>query len=182
MPRRAHHQASTQRTSLSTLYFLTISSFALAHYANAAPSGSSSNPSSSSGKPPPPLPFRHQAGPPAIASSPHDIIVASSKDGNGHIQIERNHASQSRRRRDPEALLSWADEQAARLRSKHRKKRKKREREHESNREDDIGLSKRQAQEQGYTELHNLFSDTEVGDRVISPCTKAMLTFHAFFN
>lgn len=61
-------------------------------------------------------------------------------------------------------MLAWADEQAKRMKSRYRRGKR-------SNTEDEGGgrfpegerKSKRQAH-QGYEELHNLFSDTEVSN------------------
>jgi N-acetyl-anhydromuramyl-L-alanine amidase AmpD len=89
-------------------------------------------------------------------------VIGHSKDGAGHIQIARNHAAQVKRKRDPEALLSWADVQAKKMKSRYRSGRKrKRERQEHDPVERPKMIAKRQNQ-QGYEELHNLFSDTEV--------------------
>jgi len=90
-------------------------------------------------------------------------VIGNGKNGAGHIQIARNHAAQVKRRNDPDALLKWADQQALQMKSRHSGPKKKK-RKGESNGPGDTskGMSKRQNQ-QGYEELHNLFSDTEVG-------------------
>lgn len=148
MPRHRRNGHHSYMNSISSLSVLLISSLSLSsHYANAAPSGSSSG--------------SHTRHAPSPSPSLHEVIVgASSRENSGHIQIARNHGLQSRRQRDPHALLAWADEQAARLVNKHARGKRKRRKEEITGKED--SLSKRQDQGQGYAELHNLFSDTEV--------------------
>lgn len=93
----------------------------------------------------------------------HAIVIGNTKDGAGHIQIARNHAAQVKRKRDPEALLNWADVQVRKMKSRYRSGRKrKRDRKEDHTAERPKTMAKRQNQ-QGYEELHNLFSDTEVG-------------------
>lgn len=133
---------------------------------NAAPSSPSPSPSvasSSSSQ----STYAHQA---ARQSHPHH-----------HIELERNHAAQSLRKRDPDALLSWADEQVARLKAKQRQRRQlKRSKKRDAvgshlglGRDERISKTKRGDQvdsesgsrlkrrQKGYEELHNLYSDTE---------------------
>lgn len=134
-------------TSLSYLHFLLLLSSSINVYTQAAPSS-------------------HRIHHPLQGS-----VVGNSNHGLGHIQIARNHAAQSRRRRDPEALLQWADSQAKKMRSRHRGSKGKEDmsdidRNSKRSEEDDLAkspqIAKRQEDQQGYAELHNLYSDTEV--------------------
>lgn len=151
-------QATTSKTmtSISYLHFLLLisSSSYLAVYTQAAPS--------------------HKFNDQQFQTSLHELTIGNTKDGSGHIQIARNHAAQSRRRRDPEALLDWADSQARKMRRRHRGRdlkasgQGKTNRRSEDSMEGSPNIVKRQEIQQGYAELHNLFSDTEV--RSLSFC------------
>jgi hypothetical protein len=91
-------------------------------------------------------------------------IVSSSESASNDIRITRNHGTQALRQRDPEALLQWADAQSARLKAKHKRGRNTDMAGHRKQPQDSGGTAGRLARrQQGYEELHNLYSDTEVG-------------------